>query len=126
MTDKICKIKYRSFEETPVWQKAKDLTLIICKLTNNFPKYEKFGIVSQIRRSSSSICANIAEGFYRNTTKELVSFLNISRGSCGETICFLILSNELRYINKNELSKLKNDCNEINKQLNSWIKSLRE
>jgi len=56
--------KYNTFIELPVWKDAKELTYEIYKITNSFPKTEQFGITSQIRRASSSICANIAEGFY--------------------------------------------------------------
>ena len=109
--------KYKSFEETQVWQDAKSLALEVYKLTQNFPDSEKFGITSQIRRSSISICANIAEGFYRNSTKELIKFLYIARGSCGETICFLILSFDLGYVPKEMMKIYQDKCNSINKML---------
>lgn len=117
--------KIKSFEDIIVWQKSHLLTLKIYKLTSKFPSSEMFGITSQIRRSSSSVGANIVEGFYRNTTKELLSFLYNSRGSLGETLYHLRLSKDLRYITENEYGELKGEIETILKQLNAWIKSLK-
>lgn len=94
----MAKRKYFSFKDTPVWVEAKNLTLKVYEITKRFPKTEQDGITNQLRRASSSICALIAEGFYRNSTKELINFLFMARGSCRECICFLIVSEELGYI----------------------------
>ena len=67
--------KYKLAEEVPVWVKSHELTLLIYKLTEKFPRSEIYGLMSQIRRSAASIPANISEGFCRNTTKELIQFL---------------------------------------------------
>ena len=81
--------------------------------------------MSQIRRSAASIPANISEGFCRNTTKELIQFLYHSRGSCGETLYHLRLAKDLHYIDNGEYMISKECCDEIMKQLNGWIRSLR-
>lgn len=81
--------------------------------------------MSQIRRSASSIGANIAEGFERNTTKELVQFLYNARGSCAETRFHLRLSYDLKYMNEQEYSHLRGILGEVGKQLNGWISSLK-
>ena len=65
----------KSFRELEVWQKAHGLVLQTYRVTDKFPDRERFGIVSQIRRSAASVPANIAEGFGRRTTKELLQFL---------------------------------------------------
>lgn len=117
--------KYQKIEEVPVWQKAHGLTLEIYKITEKFPKSETFGIISQLRRASSSIPANITEGFYRKSTKELIQFLYNARGSYGETIYHLILAKDLKYLTEAEYRLLREDCEQIGKQLNGWIKSLR-
>jgi len=117
--------KIKSFEDIIVWQKAHRLTLKIYKLTSIFPRSETFGLISQLKRSSSSIAANIVEGFYRNTTKELLSFLYNARGSLGETLYHLKLASDLNYINKKEYDELKSEIEIISKQLNAWIRSLK-
>ena len=99
--------KYISYEEVPVWKLAHELTLVIYKVTNKFPKQEIFGLITQIRKSSSSIPANIVEGFYRNTTKELLSYLFNARGSCGETLYHLRLASDLKYLSNREYATLK-------------------
>lgn len=118
--------KYKSFQELPVWKEAHSLTLIIYEVTQRFPKSEIYGLVSQIRRSSGSVGANIAEGFCRNSTKELIQFLYNSRGSCSETIYHLILAKDLGYLKQNDYLKLMNGYNEVGKQLNGWVSSLRK
>jgi len=119
-------MKINSFKEIRVWKKAHKLTLSIYKLTNVFPKSEKFGIISQLRRASSSICANIVEGFYRNSTKELINFIYIARGSCGECIYYLLLAKDLKYLKNDQYEKLESEYETIIKQLNAWVKSLRK
>ncbi len=118
--------KYSSFEEVPVWQKSHKLTLRIYNITKNFPEDEKFGIISQLRRSTSSIPANIAEGFGKNTTKELIQFLYNARGSCAESLCHLILAKDLEYLSEEIYLELRVEIDQIGKQLNGWIKSLKK
>ncbi|HXP79705.1 MAG TPA: four helix bundle protein [Verrucomicrobiae bacterium] len=71
-------MKINRFSELTVWQKAHELTLATYKLTEKFPWSEQYGIISQLRRSAASVSANIAEGFGRRTTKELLRCLQIS------------------------------------------------
>lgn len=73
-----------SFEKLDVWQNSRDFVLTVYKLTNNFPSSEIYGITSQIKRSSSSIATNIAEGTSRNKNK--AHFLTISYTSATETL----------------------------------------
>lgn len=117
-------MKYRTVEEVPVWKLAHQLTLSVYKLTEEFPKTEQFGLVSQLRRASSSIPANITEGFYRRTTKELVQFLYTARGSLGEVIYFLLLAKDLGYMSDNQYFLLRKDAELVGSQLYGWIKSL--
>jgi len=72
--------KIKNLKELRIWMKSKDLVVEIYKLTATFPTSEKFGLTSQLRRAAISVMANIAEGFYRQTTKELISFLINARG----------------------------------------------
>lgn len=121
----IKKIKYKSVEEIPAWQKAHELTLAVYKITKNFPKHELYGLTSQSRRSASSVAANIVEGFNKNTTKELIQFLYNARASCAEAKYHLRLASDLGYLNNKDHSPLKNGYDELGKQLNGWISSLK-
>lgn len=118
--------KYITVEDVPVWRLSHKLTLDIYKLTEQFPKAEVCGLTSQIRRSASSIPANITEGFYRHTTKELIQFLYNARGSYGETLYHLRLGTDLGFINESAYKKMLEDYSSLGKQLNGWIKSLKK
>ncbi len=116
----------KSFRELEVWQKAHALALDVYRLTNTFPDHERFGIVAQLRRAAASIPANIAEGFGRRTTKELLQSLTISNGSLEETRYFLILSNDLHYMAGDDYNRLDRGCDSIAQMLSALARSLRE
>ncbi|MCX5782615.1 MAG: four helix bundle protein, partial [Elusimicrobia bacterium] len=80
--------------------------LSIYKKTKIFPEDEKFGLVSQLRRSAGSIPSNIVEGFKRNSRKEYLHFLNIAETSLEETKYHLILSKDLNYLEENAYNLL--------------------
>ena len=107
-----------SFEKLEVWQNARMFILDIYKLTDTFPPNELFGITSQIKRSSSSIATNIAEGTSRNTNKDKAHFLTISYSSAMETLNHLIISRDLNYLSETEYfetrEKIEKICNQIN------------
>lgn len=104
----------RSFEDLIIWNKAHALTLEIYEITKHFPTDERYGLVSQIRRSTSSICANISEG-YQKSRKDYIRYLDISRGSLEETKYHLILSRDLKYLSIDSFKKLFNLTEEIGK-----------
>jgi len=120
------KSKITKFEDLRIWQEAHALVLIIYKLTKSFPKSELFGVVSQIRRAGSSVPANIVEGFYLNTTKELIKFLFNARGSTGEVIYFLILSRDLKYLSQAKYFEIRVRYEKLAKSINALINSLRK
>lgn len=91
-------MKIKRFTELVVWQKAFELALLVYGLTQKFPRTEQFGLVSQMRRSAASICANIAEGFGRGTTREFLQSLRVARGEVEETRCMMMLSCKLQFI----------------------------
>ncbi|WP_245529710.1 four helix bundle protein [Calditerrivibrio nitroreducens] len=107
-----------------VYKMAHELTILIYKLTANFPKEELFGLSSQMKRAASSICANLMEGSYRNNTKEFRQFCGIARGSAGELKYFLILSSDLGYLDKNIAMGLITKTDTISKMIYGLIKSL--
>ncbi|HEV7550691.1 MAG TPA: four helix bundle protein [Candidatus Angelobacter sp.] len=88
----------KDFRELKVWEKAHQLTLLAYKLTNGFPKHELFGLASQIRRCSSSIPANIAEGCGRLGNSELHRFLQIACGSANELEYHFLLARDLGFL----------------------------
>jgi four helix bundle protein len=115
----------QSVEDLQVWHKAHALTLEIYKLTSQFPAYEKYALVDQIRRAASSIGANLFEGSYRTGTNEFRYFANIARGSAGEVKYFLILARDLSYITNEQFSHLNQEIDSICKMLYGLISSLR-
>ena len=116
--------KITSYKELVVWQKSMVLVKEIYSLSESFPEYERFGLTSQIRKSSISIPSNIAEGCGRLSRKNYIQFLRISRGSLFELETQILIAIELNYINDNKISQ--NLITEISKMLNSLIKKLEE
>ncbi|MFQ5664029.1 MAG: four helix bundle protein [Terriglobia bacterium] len=115
----------KSFRELEVWQKAHTLVLDIYRVTDGFPDRERFGIAAQLRRAAASIAANIAEGFGRRTTKELLQSIAVSNGSLEETRYFLILSNELHYLKLDHYNRLDHQCNRVAQMLSALARSLK-
>lgn len=107
-----------------VWNNARVLVKEIYTTTSSFPDNEKFGITNQIRRASTSITANIAEGMSRQTDKEKSRFINISFSSCIEVINFLIISNDLGFLDNTDYEQLRTKTESISNQLNALHKTL--
>ena len=115
----------RDYKKLLVWQKSVELVSKIYKITKSFPKDELYGLVSQIRRATVSIPANISEGHARSHTNEFIQFLYIALGSSSELETLLILSQDLDYISKMKLDSLMLEVTEIRKMLNGLITSLK-
>ncbi|MEO8568749.1 MAG: four helix bundle protein [Ginsengibacter sp.] len=107
----------RNFLNLEIWKKSHQLTLKIYTITKHFPKDELFGLTSQIRRSSSSIPTNIAEGCGRNSNQQLINFLQIATGSCSELQYQIILSKDLSYINEEVFNNLQAAVIDIRKMI---------
>lgn len=118
--------KITRFEDLRIWQKSHGLAIEIYQLTRKFPKDETYGLISQLRRVSLFVPANIVEGFYRNTTKELVQFLFHARGSAGEVIYFLVLAKDLKYISNKQYLELRERYESLIKSINALIGSLKK
>ncbi len=114
----------RSFRKYKVWELGHEVTKDIYSLTAKFPDSEKFGITNQMRRASSSVPANIAEGCGRDTDKEFRRFLFIANGSATEVEYFLILATELGYIDEAESELISEKVNILKKSLNKLIGSI--
>ncbi|MFY7728959.1 MAG: four helix bundle protein [Flavobacterium sp.] len=112
---------YKNFQ---VWQKSHQLTLDVYKVVRNFPKEEMFGLTSQMKRASSSIPMNIAEGCGRNSDRDFARFLIISFGSANELEYQIILSIDLNFISFEQGQILLIQIEEIKKMLNGLITRL--
>lgn len=104
-----------NFQELKVWQKSMDIAESVYHLSSKFPKEEKFGLTSQIRRCAVSIPSNISEGAGRNTNGEFKNFLGISNGSSNELFTQLILSYRLQLVNENEVKSILSELTEVQK-----------
>lgn len=113
------------FEELPIFIEAHKLVLLAYKITKKLPEDEKFGLVSQLRRSASSISTNIIEGNARGHKKTFLEFLYIARGSLEETKYHILLSKDLNYVNENEYLQFQEQSEIVGRQLNGLIKYLK-
>ncbi len=117
--------KIENFYDLNAWQKAHRLTPDICKITEKFPKTEQFGITNQIRRASSSVSANIAEGFARYHYKDKARFYYQARGSVAEVYNFLLLIKDLGLIDNETHKKETEQVQGIEKLINGLIRSIK-
>ncbi|MDQ6755376.1 MAG: four helix bundle protein [Bacteroidota bacterium] len=115
----------QNYKELKVWEKSHQFTVTVYEWTKSFPKEELYGLTNQLRRASSSIHANIAEGCGKNSKAELAHFLNIALGSANETEYFLILSKDLHYLPAEGYSELIDNINQIKAMLISLINKVR-
>ncbi|MDA8886554.1 four helix bundle protein [Bacteroidia bacterium] len=118
-------MKKHNFKNLQVWQKAKVLIKEIYQITRTFPDDERFGLISQLRRASISVMANLAEGSGRKTSKDLGHFTTMSYGSALEIESLLIASLDLGYLNDDEYSNLEERINEVQRMLNGLGKSIK-
>jgi len=116
----------KSYKELIVWQKSIQLVKEVFVLTNIFPKSERYGIVSQIRRAAVSIPSNIAEGYGRKSTKEYLQFYSIAYGSALELETQIIIGKELNFAKKEEFIKVDQLLEEVLKMLNKMISNMKQ
>ena len=115
----------RNYKDLMVWEKAHKLTLDIYKETNAFPKEERFGLTSQVRRASSSIPANLAEGCGRRSDGEMGRFVQIAMGSGAELSYHLLLCRDLGILGTAEFSRLSADLDEVMRMLSALSGRIR-
>lgn len=115
----------KDFRSLKVWQNAHQLSLAVYRATRDFPRDEQYGLTSQIRRSSYSIGANIAEGCGKDTDADLKNYLQIAMGSSSELENYLILARDLEYIHKEEYDSLQGELVSVRKMLNAFIQRLK-
>ena len=105
-----------NFEKLEIWKLAIQLAVNVYKTTKKFPEEEKFGLVSQLRRSASSISTNIAEGVARFSSKDKARFIEIAYGSTIK---------ELQFIDESELVFYRESINELSNKINAFYKNLK-
>jgi four helix bundle protein len=114
-----------SYRDLRVWQEAMALAQSCYHLTKDFPKEELFGMSAQIRRSSASIAANIAEGHGREQTRSFVQFLRIAQGSLKELETHLLLAERVTIVQSAKVGPLLQNCEVLGRMLRSYIRSLQ-
>jgi len=114
-------MKILRFEDIVAWQKSKELTLLVYKI---FKNNRDFSFKDQIQRAAVSIMNNIAEGFERNSDKELKNFFYIAKGSCGEVRSMCLIARDLKYIRGEEFKQIYELSIETSRLLSGFIKKL--
>ena len=114
-----------NFKELLVWKKSIEFVTEIYEITASFPSEEKFGLVSQIRRSAVSIPSNIAEGNARRSSADYIQFLKIARGSGAEVETQIVISKNLGFIEELKCEELTSKITEIMKMINGLINYLK-
>ena len=116
--------KIKTYRDLQIWKKGIELVKEIYVITENFPKQELYGLVSQVRRSAVSIPSNIAEGFRRFHNKEYKQFLYVSLGSCAELETQITIAKELKYIQESTEEKLLEILDHIGRMTSNLLKKL--
>ncbi|MFZ0339463.1 MAG: four helix bundle protein [Terracidiphilus sp.] len=107
----------KSFRELLVWQKGIQLSVLVCRLSKQFPREETYGLSDQMRRAAVSIPSNIAEGAGRLNTQEYKRYLGVARGSSFELQTQLTIAGELGFGDVDELHEAESTCDEIGRML---------
>jgi four helix bundle protein len=117
-------VKIRQFEDLECWQDARELVRVVYAMTKLADFSKDFALVDQIRRSGVSVMANIAEGFYRNSNREFLRFLDISRSSAGETISHLYVALDQGYIDSRIFNGARAQAEKVAKKTSAFISYL--
>jgi four helix bundle protein len=120
-------MRYSRFEDLPVWNSAIDLAVHTYELTSKPEFNSRYSLRDQLERAAVSVSNNVAEGFERGTTQELLTFLYTARGSAGEVRSMLCLLERLPIFThlKSEISNLKSKAENVSRQLRGWADSLQ-
>ncbi len=116
----------KQFEDLEVWQKARELTRLVYRISSEGHFTKDFGLRDQIRRASVSIMSNISEGFERSGDKEFKQFLSIAKGSCGELRAQLYIAFDQLYITKEIFEFASNKSLEVSRMIHGLMKYLQK
>ncbi len=112
-----------SFQDLTVYNMAYQLAMDIFKVSKTFPKEEIYSLTDQIRRSSRSVCANIAESYRKRMyPKHFVSKVSTADGECSETLVWIEFAHDCGYIPSDTYQSWKQSCAEIGKMLGNMVK----
>ena len=120
------KFMSKDYTDLEVWQESRKLTNQIYGLTKTFPKEEQFGLTNQIRRAVVSVISNIAEGCGRQSAKETINFLHISRGSLYEVEAQSYIALDQQYISEDQFQTVLNNIQVCKRLLNGFINYYRK
>lgn len=114
----------KSFRDMDMWQKSVSLSAAAFKMITELPRSEDYGLASQVRRSTNSVSANIAEGFGRRSKKDKRRYYIIARGSVFETQNHLLYGQRVEYFESAEVTEIIAEYDDLIYQLNKIMKSL--
>jgi four helix bundle protein len=115
----------RNYRDLRVWEEAHTLTLAVYKTTQTFPKEERFGLISQIRRASTSIAANLAEGCGRRSDGEMGRYVQIAMGSGAELSYHLLLAKDLGFVMSEQYIELNASLERVLRMLSALSAKVR-
>jgi four helix bundle protein len=115
----------KNFRELKSWQKAHQLALAVYQITATLPREELYGLTSQLRRSCSSIPANLAEGCGRTGDGDFARFCSIAMGSASELAYHLLLAKELKLIKAKDYQDLTERTTEVKRMLTALVQKLK-
>ena len=118
-------VDMRPHEKLEAWSKSVDFVVEVYEATELFPKEEKFGLTSQIRRAAVSVPANIAEGAARQSSKEFSHFLSNSQGSASELETELLIAFRLGYIDRRRFSELRTNLERVGRLITGLRQHLK-
>jgi four helix bundle protein len=113
----------KGYQDLLVWQKAKDLAVLVYKISDDGKLSRDFGLRDQMRRSAISIPSNLAEGDERDTDKEAVRFFYMAKGSLAELRTQIQIAVEIGYLTHASFEHIEEKCQEIGRMLGSLIKA---
>ncbi|MDP2631502.1 MAG: four helix bundle protein [Candidatus Uhrbacteria bacterium] len=117
-------MKKKPYHDNFLWQRSDAFVKLTYAFTKDFPKEELYGIISQLRRAALSVPLNVVEGNARSSTKELIRFLIIARGSLAECSYLLELSRDLGYLSEEKYNNIEYVRNHISYLLQQSLNSL--
>jgi four helix bundle protein len=116
----------RPHENLDAWRKAIDFVLEVYKASESFPKKERFGLTSQVRRAAVSVPANLAEGAARSSMKEFAHFISNAQGSASEVETELLIAHRLGYLSRETHLSLRRAHDNPGKMLNGLARHVRQ